>query len=159
MQPQSLVGEQRRQQHDEQRPEIVEETGFRRGRQPQRGKIQRMVAEEAADPEPPDLGRLPQRRRSAGPQQPAHGADAAADREGEGRQLKWRHAAGRDRQQRQERPHQNGGEADQGGAKASGHRRECGAQGYYSNSMGIVCGARGRKRSRAGSRINPMLRI
>ena len=54
-------GKQRGEQHDQQRPEIIEQPGFGRRREAQRQEIQRVIAEQAADADDPGHRRLPQR--------------------------------------------------------------------------------------------------
>ena len=53
-----LARQQRREQHDQQRPEIIQQPGFRRRRQPQRQEIQRVIAEQSADADDPHDRRL-----------------------------------------------------------------------------------------------------
>ena len=67
---QPLAGQRRGQQHDQQRPEIVDQVRLGRRRELERGEIERVVAEQAADAEQPD------RRRPA--QQVAPGQRRAA---------------------------------------------------------------------------------
>ena len=49
MRRQPLAGQQRREQHDQQRPEIIQQARFGRRREAQREEIQRVIAEQAAD--------------------------------------------------------------------------------------------------------------
>jgi len=58
---QPLAGQQRRKQHDQKRPEIVQQACFGRRREAQRQEIQRVVSEQSADADHPGGQRLLQR--------------------------------------------------------------------------------------------------
>ena len=58
---QAFAGQQRRKQHNQQRPEIIQQASFGRRREAQRQEIQRMISEQATDPDDPRSGPLPQR--------------------------------------------------------------------------------------------------
>ena len=94
-----LARQQAGEQHDQERPEIIDQSGFGRRRQPQRGEIERMIAEQAADTERPDRRRLPQHAPGARSRQPDE-SKQTADGEGHRQKLERRHAA---RQHGQER--------------------------------------------------------
>ena len=79
-----------------------------------------MIAEQSADADHPYKRRLPQRADGVGPRDPACGGSECADRKRHRRQLERGNAAGRHRQHRQQRPHQDRGEADERGG-AGGH--------------------------------------
>src|SRR6266700_351787 len=106
-----------------------------RPRKAQRQKIQRMIAEQSADADDPGGGRLAQRARRIGAADPGQTADQRADRERHRRELKGWYFPGRHRHDRQQRPHQDRRQSDQG----------CGAGGH---------GCRHRERKRS----NPTLR-
>ena len=74
-------GQHRRKQHDQQRPEIVQKAGFGRRREAQREEIQRVIAEQPADPDDPRQRRLPQRTNRIRPPDPGQRSDQRADRE------------------------------------------------------------------------------
>ena len=125
---QLLARQQRREQHDEQRPGIVDELRLRRRREPQREKEQRVIAEQSADAERPDLPRLPrellpQQRHRAGTQHEARGTERAADRKRHRGELERRHGSRRHGEQREQRPQQDRHEADERGARRC-HRSE-----------------------------------
>ena len=69
---QALAGERRRQQHDQERPQIVDEIGFGRRGKLQGGEVERVVAEQAADAQQPDA----RRPAAPGPLQPTPRASA-----------------------------------------------------------------------------------
>jgi hypothetical protein len=72
---QPFAGQQRRKQHNQQRPAIIQQPGFRRRREAQRQEIQRVITEQPADPDDPRRGPLPQRaNRPSG--RPIHVRDA-----------------------------------------------------------------------------------
>ena len=75
MRRQPLARQQRREQHDQQRPEIIQQPGFRRRRETQREEIQRVIAEQAADADDPGDQRLLQRVEGGGPEQEARERD------------------------------------------------------------------------------------
>ena len=52
--PQPLAGQEAGEQHDQQRPEIGDQARLRRRREPQRGEVAEMIAEEPADADQPD---------------------------------------------------------------------------------------------------------
>src|SRR3546814_4227315 len=54
---QPLARQQRREDDDEQRPEVGDEAGIDRGRIAERDEVEEVVAEEAADAERPEIGR------------------------------------------------------------------------------------------------------
>ena len=112
---QPLVRQQRRAEHDQQRPKVVHELRLGGGRKTQRHEEQRVVAEQPADAERPHLRRLLQRARGAGTEQPGRRAERTRNGERHRGELKRRHRAGQHGQQRQQRPHQDRGEADEGG--------------------------------------------
>jgi hypothetical protein len=119
MRRQPLAGQQRGEQHDQQRPEIVQQAGFRRRCEAQREEIQRVIAEQAADADDPGDQRLPERIEGGGPEQEAREGDQSADRKRHGGELERGDLSGRDRQHRQQRPHQDRGQSDQGGGTRS----------------------------------------
>ena len=100
---QPLARQQRREQHDQQRPEICDEARFGGRRAAQRGEIERVIAEQAADPDEPDRPGL-----GEGGEAPARGRvdqpEGAADGEGQRRQLERRNRAGGGGEQRQHAP-------------------------------------------------------
>jgi hypothetical protein len=115
MEAQPLPRQQRREQHDQHRPEIVDELRLGGWCEPQRQEKEGVISKQPAHPNCPDLPWLLERACRTGPKTPRGGAERAADRKGHGGKLKRRHRAGRHGQQRQERPHQDRGEADKGG--------------------------------------------
>src|SRR5687768_14439485 len=80
---------------------------------PQRQKIQRVIAEQPADADNPGDRWLPQCAPTLTPHDPCQRADAGADRKGECRQLKRRHASRGDGQRCEQRPHQDRRQTDQ----------------------------------------------
>ena len=58
MRQEPLARQQRREQHDQERPEIVQKPGFGRRRKAQREEIERVIAEQAADADDPGKQRL-----------------------------------------------------------------------------------------------------
>jgi hypothetical protein len=100
MQPQPFAGQQRREQDDEHRPEIADQLRLGGRREPQRQKIERVVAEQPADAQHPDRPGLFQRMRGTGPEEPARSADPAADRKRHRGELKRRHGTGRNGEKR-----------------------------------------------------------
>ena len=117
---QPLAGQQRREQHDQKRPEIIQQPGFGRRRKAQRQEIQGMVAEQPADADNPRHQWLPERAERCGPPDEADEGNRSADRERHRRELKRRDFPGRNRHHRQQRPHQDRGQSDQGSG-AGGH--------------------------------------
>ena len=117
---QPLARQQRREQHDQQRPEIIEQSRLGRRREAQREEIQRVIAEQAADPDDPRQRLLPQGAKRLGAPDPGQAPDQRADRECHRRKLKGGNFSGRHRQRGQERPHQDRGQSDQRGG-AGGH--------------------------------------
>ena len=75
---QPLARQQRRAEHDQQRPEIADELRLGGGRKAQRHEEQRVIAEQPADAERPHLRRLPQRAHGARPERPGGRAEATA---------------------------------------------------------------------------------
>src|SRR3546814_17080272 len=71
---QPLARQQRREDDDEQRPEVGDEAGIDRGRIAERDDVEEVEAEEAADAERPDRWRLG----------PGHDGAAPADRKADG---------------------------------------------------------------------------
>ena len=126
MRAQALARQQRGEKHDQQRPEIADKLRLGRRRKAQREEIQRVIAEQPADAERPHRPWLLQRARRARPEQPRRGADPAANRECHRGELKRRHGARRNGQQREQRPHQDRREADEGGCGIKCHRRRLG---------------------------------
>ena len=120
MRRQSLARQQRGEQHDQQRPEIIQQTRFRRRREAQREEIQRVIAEQAADADDPGDQRLLQGTKGGGPEQETGECDQRADRKCHRGKLECRDLSGRDRQHRQQRPHQDRGQSDERGG-AGGH--------------------------------------
>jgi hypothetical protein len=120
MRQQALAGQERGEQHDQQRPEIVQESGFRRRRETQREKIQRVIAEQPADADDPRHKRLLQCAEGGWAKQEARESDHRANRKGHGGELERRDFSGRNRQHREQRPHHDRGKANQGGS-AGGH--------------------------------------
>ena len=118
-----LARQQRREQHDQQRPEIIQKPRFGRRGETQRQEIQRVIAEQSADADDPGDRRLAQRRGGIGAADPGQRAGRGTDRKCHGRKLKGRNLAGRDRHDRQQRPHQDRGQSDQG--RGAGVRRHC----------------------------------
>ena len=130
MKPQPLLRQQTGEQHDQQRPKIVDEPGFGRRCKAERGEIQRVIAEQPANPKRPYFRRLAQRMHGMTANDPGCGPESAPDREADRGELERRHLPGGCGQQRQRRPHQHGRKADQrrGTAPrepAAGHRRRC----------------------------------
>ena len=68
---QPLAGQQRREQHDQQRPEIIQQARLGGRREAQREEIQRVIAEQAADPDDPCSQRLLQGGERRGAKQEA----------------------------------------------------------------------------------------
>ncbi|ENN89500.1 hypothetical protein RHSP_61017 [Rhizobium freirei PRF 81] len=114
---QPLARQQGRADDDQKRPEIGDQPRFHRRRMAQRREIEEMVAEQAGNARYPDLGGLTQKPQALRPEQQHDDAGNAADGKTDGKQLKRLHLAGRHRQKRQERPHQNGRKARQCRAK------------------------------------------
>jgi hypothetical protein len=56
MEFQLLARQKSREQNDEQRPQIIDQAGFRGRREPEREKIERVIAEQPEYPERPDFG-------------------------------------------------------------------------------------------------------
>ena len=109
---QALAGERRRQQHDQERPEIVDEIGLGRRRELQGGEVERVIAEQAADAQQPHAWRPSHQARpadAAGAR--AHDADRGTDGERHGNHLERRNGPGRYRQRRQRAPQRDGTEA------------------------------------------------
>ena len=121
--PDPLARQQRREQHDEERPEVVDEPGFGRRRETQRGEVERVIAEQAADAERPHDRPLPERLQGAAAGDARDEADRPADGERHGRKLERRHGSGRGGEEREQRPERDGAEADEGGV-ALRHRDE-----------------------------------
>ncbi len=125
---QPLARQQGGEQHDQQRPGVVDQVGLDRRREAQRHEEDEVIAEQPADAEQPDRRPLPGRgqRRAALQRHPAE-PDQEGDGEGHAGQLERRDRAGPGGQQGQRRPHQHGGAADQRGApdggKVGGHGR------------------------------------
>ena len=115
MHAQAFARQQRGEQHDQHRPEIADKLRLGRRRKPQRQEIERVIAEQPADTERPHRPWLLQRARRARPEQPRRGTDPATDGECHRGELKRRHGAGCHGQQREQRPHQDRREADEGG--------------------------------------------
>ena len=129
MRPAQTFARQRRgEQHDQQRPEIVDEVGFGRWRELKGGEIEGVVAEQAADPQQPDARRPADQ---SGPphaaRKRAHDADRGADREGHGDHLEGRDRAGQHREEGERTPQGNGDQARRHGlapdAGVGRHRR------------------------------------
>src|SRR5579872_7042907 len=95
---QSLAGQKRRKQNDQQWPQVIQKSGFGRWRKAQREKIERVIAEQSADADGPDLWRLPQRRDRLGPANEGGKAHEPADRKGDRGQLKGRNFSASHRQ-------------------------------------------------------------
>src|SRR5215217_4245827 len=76
--PQPFAREQGREQHDEERPKITDEPGLGRGCEPQGREVQRMVAEQSADPESPHGRWLTQDAQSLRSHGPARDPDEPA---------------------------------------------------------------------------------
>jgi hypothetical protein len=113
---QALAGERRRQQHDQERPQIVNEIGLGGRGELQGGEVERVIAEQAADAQQPHPRRpthKPGPADAAGER--AHDADRGADCERHGNHLERWNRTGRHRQRRQCAPQRDGG-------KARGHR-------------------------------------
>jgi hypothetical protein len=113
MRRQAFARQQRRKQHDQQRPEIIKQACFGRRREAQRQEIQGVVSEQPADPDDPCKRWLPQCADGIRPPDPCQRSHQRADRERHRGQLKCRNFPGSDRQHRQQRPHQDRGQADQ----------------------------------------------
>jgi hypothetical protein len=116
-----LARQKSREQHDQQRPEIIDQAGFGRRRETQREEIKRVIAEQAKYPERPDFRLLAQGADRALAEHPGYRAHQSANRKCHGGKLERRHAARRRGEQREQRPHQDGGEADQCRAGGGGH--------------------------------------
>ncbi len=103
---------------EEQRPQIGDEAHLDRRRRADRGEINEMIAEQAADPQGPDAPVARHPRKHARPERPGREPDQPADQEGHGGELERRHAARRRREGGQHRPHDDGREPDEcrGGA-------------------------------------------
>ena len=80
-------GRKRREQHDQQRPEIADEARLRRRREAQGREVEGVVAEQPADPERPHDGGLPQ-----APAGPAAGRRRSPRRRARRRGRSWRRA-------------------------------------------------------------------
>ncbi len=109
-----LARQECREHHDQQRPQIIQQSRFGWRREPQRQKIQRVIAEQPADTDKPHHQRLAQRPGGAGTPQPCQRSGAGADCKRHGGELEGRDAPGRDRQRGQQRPHHDGEKADKG---------------------------------------------
>ena len=112
---QLFARQQRREQHDEQRPEIVDEPGLDRRRVAQRDVIERVIAEDPAHAEQPDRPWLAQRLDCLGPHGPEHHACQRADAQTDSQQLERRHRAARRREPSEERPLQDRAKPDECG--------------------------------------------
>ena len=109
---QALAGERRRQQHDQQRPQIVYEIGFGGRSKLQRGEVECVVAEQAADAQQPDAHWPSDQSPPAdAARERAHDADSGTDGERHGNHLERRDRTGRYRQRRQRAPQRDGGES------------------------------------------------
>ena len=97
MRKQPLARQQRGEQHDQQRPEIIEQARFRRRCKTQRQKIQRVIAEQPADADDPDDKRLLQGVEGGRPEDEAGERDGSADRKCHRRELERRDFSGRNR--------------------------------------------------------------
>ena len=115
MQSQTFAGQQRGEKHDQHRPEVADKLRLGRRREAQRQEIQRVITEQPADTERPHRPWLFQRARRAWPEQPRRGTKPATNGKCHRGELKRRHGARRDGQQREQRPHQDRREADEGG--------------------------------------------
>ena len=119
MRRQPLARQQRREQHDQQRPEIIQQAGFGRRRKAQREEIQRVIAEQPADADHPGDQWLLHCAEGGRPEQEACERHRGADPERHGGELERGNFPGGDRQNRQQRPHQDRGQSDQCGGTGS----------------------------------------
>jgi hypothetical protein len=94
MEPQPLLRQQAGEQHDQQRPKIVDEPGFGRRRKPQRREVKRVIPEQAAHTERPYFRRLSQCAQCARARNPGCGTEAAPDRKADRGKLKRGHLPG-----------------------------------------------------------------
>jgi len=100
-----------REKYDQQRPEIGDQARLGGRRAAQGGEIERMIAEESADPDEPDRPGLEERGEPAA-QGGVNKAATAPNRKCQRRQFEGRNLARRRRQQRQRRPQKNRAKAD-----------------------------------------------
>ena len=113
MRRQPFAGQQRGEQHDQKRPQIIQQAGFGGRRKAQRQEIQCVIAEQAADADDPCDQRLTQCVDSLTPPDPCQRSHQRADRKRHRRELECGNLSGRNRHHRQQRPHQDRGQPDQ----------------------------------------------
>ena len=105
--------QQGRHENNEKRPEVGNQPGLGRGREPQGGKIEGVIAKQATDTQEPNGPRLTEGGKAFAIQKNGHKADKPADEKCHRGKLEGRHGARPRRHQRKARPEQDRAEARQ----------------------------------------------
>jgi hypothetical protein len=119
----ALAGQSGREQNNQQRPQISDEARVGRRRVAQRGEIERMIAEEPADPDNPDAPWLGQPRQAPSRRSVDQAAETT-DGECQGGQFERRRIARQRGQERQGRPQEDRAKADDGGGNGGSRRSD-----------------------------------